>query len=306
MTPELALPSRGIHLSIMNQLLQNISPMRSSNELFSWLAQRVAQGLGTQVIQFWSKQKTKTNDTAVDVLASVHGNGIVNHVVDNTSTREVVKRMLSEQSSLSLQAVHDIFPAPQSMLLSRHGIQYCAGYLLHASLPVSSAVVRDAITELVVMTYWQQLPYERVLASLERVLEHSSSLAHNRGLLAVPLRLEKRSRNTQSTNTRVVTVQASPAMQHLGELVPYRTQHDSATRTHNPLSVFLDITDKDARQFYLAIDGQKNVRELANVLYMSFNKVLPILRLLVNQQYVQLFGLDGQSVDTAFLFESRS
>lgn len=304
MTPELALPSRGIHLSIMNQLLQNISPMRSSNELFSWLAQRVAQGLGTQVIQFWSKQRTNTDD--IDVLASVLNNGITNHVVETASTREVVKRIFTEQASVSLQPINDIFPAPQSTLLSRHGIQYCAGYLLNAGTSVSPRGTRDAISELVVMTYWQHLPHERVLASLERVLEHSCSLANNRGLLALPLRIEKRTRNISSTHGRVATVQVSPSSQHLGELVPHRAQHDSMTRTQNPLSVYLDITDKGARQLYLAIDGQKTVRELANTLYIPFNQVLPALRILVNQQYVQLFGLDGQRVDTAFLFETRS
>ena len=306
MAPELALPSRGIHLSIMNQLLQNISPMRSSNELFSWLAQRVTQGLGTQVIQFWSKQKTNTDDTAIELLAS-HGNGgIAPHIMDSAGIREVVKRMLSEQSSVSLQSVNDIFPSSQSVLLSRHGIQYCVGYLLRGSMPVSSMAMQYAISELAVMVYWQQLPYERVLASLERILEHSSSLAHNRGLLAVPLKIEKKVKNTSSTHTRAVTVQISPAVQHLGELVPYRVQNDNATRTYKPLSVFLDISDKDARQLYLSIDGQKNVRELANALYMPVNQVVPALRILIAQQYIQLFGLDGQRVDTAFLFESRS
>lgn len=82
-------------------------------------------------------------------------------------------------------------------------------------------------------------------------------------------------------------------------LIPRRSEHAEMLWSGGPDSLF--ITDRLARQLYLAIDGKSDVGQLCVQTGMAKEDVFKALRILISQQRIQLFDVHGRKMDGSFL-----
>jgi CheY-like chemotaxis protein len=83
------------------------------------------------------------------------------------------------------------------------------------------------------------------------------------------------------------------------KLIPRRSERAEMLWANGPDSLF--ITDRAARQLYLAIDGKTNVEMLCRQIGLSKEEMFKALRVLVSQQRIQLVDPQGRPFDSFFL-----
>ena len=86
------------------------------------------------------------------------------------------------------------------------------------------------------------------------------------------------------------------------KLIPRRKENPQLLTTANPLAGSVAIRDKQARRLHAAIDGKKNMEELARFTHMPTNDVFAALRILLAEQRIQLYTSEGELTDTAPFF----
>ncbi|BCL81099.1 response regulator [Ktedonobacteria bacterium brp13] len=82
-------------------------------------------------------------------------------------------------------------------------------------------------------------------------------------------------------------------------LIPRRSEHAEMLWSNSPDALF--ITDRSARQLYLAIDGKTDVGRLCVQIGIAKEEMFRALRVLISQQRIQLFDVQGRKVDGSFL-----
>ena len=82
-------------------------------------------------------------------------------------------------------------------------------------------------------------------------------------------------------------------------LIPRRSERAEMLWSNSPDSLF--ITDRSARQLYLAIDGKTDVGRLCVQIGITKEEMFRALRILLSQQRIQLFDVQGRKVDGSFL-----
>lgn len=103
-------------------------------------------------------------------------------------------------------------------------------------------------------------------------------------------------------------VEAGPAhamhqqsLHALSKFIPRRIDAPELLWSNSP--EVLAILDRRARQLYMAIDGQKNIEALTSITQMNREEIINSLRLLLNQQSIQLYEPGGRLFDSS-LFDS--
>ena len=92
-----------------------------------------------------------------------------------------------------------------------------------------------------------------------------------------------------------VSTQRTPPT--LLELVPRRAVAPDAMQTSNPFAHASAMRDEHVRRLYAAIDGEKTVIDLASVIGLGTEEVIPPLRTLLHEQCIQLYTSAGQFVE---------
>jgi Response regulators consisting of a CheY-like receiver domain and a winged-helix DNA-binding domain len=82
-------------------------------------------------------------------------------------------------------------------------------------------------------------------------------------------------------------------------LIPRRSEHAEMLWSGGPDALF--IADRLARQLYLAIDGKSDVGQLCVQTGLAKEDVFKALRILISQQRIQLFDVQGRKMDGSFL-----
>ena len=135
--------------------------------------------------------------------------------------------------------------------------------------------------------FTQSVPSPRLLRSVGFLSEQAIRIAANQGLFAPknparPVSLfEKLSQHTLS----------------LSDLIPQRTQDLAQFQAQNPFSHAVIISDKSARRLYSAIDGEKNVAELAQLGHLDQKEVKEALRYLFDLQLLRFRTPTGETVE---------
>jgi len=85
------------------------------------------------------------------------------------------------------------------------------------------------------------------------------------------------------------------------ELIPHRVPNSEAMRASNPFAGPTVIGDELARRLYAAIDGRKTIMELAAVTELEMNEVLRVLRVLLKEDFIQIYDSAGLMAESTLL-----
>lgn len=289
-------------LIIISQLLQIVDTIHHIDDLLLWLSQMFIRRMDIQVIQFWAHQEHIIGPRSTQLRTMAYQNKSLPHnVVANSYISEAVEQILKNQQGILPRSISNIFSPQQVDLLVRNELNYWGCYYLSNSALMPSAK-NDVVTQrgmaplkMAVPLFFQQKPNPRVITTLSYILEQSVSIAKSHGLLVSP---------TDPTTTGHLPSyspgeQSLPLLPPLTDLIPSLVRETAAHASFNPT---IAIPDKLARRLYLAIDGRKNIAELAAITHLAMSDIKSALRILVVQNFIQLSGPDQQVIaSTRFL-----
>jgi DNA-binding response OmpR family regulator len=92
----------------------------------------------------------------------------------------------------------------------------------------------------------------------------------------------------------------APPRPALGELIPRRIPNTETMRSRSPFALSPITGDERARQLYVAIDGRKTVAALAATTGLETKDLSQVLRVLLQEHYIELYDAAGQLVETPF------
>ena len=276
---------------LIAQLLQETTHMRQANEVFSWLAQAMTQRWHIPVVQLWTPQNYRMGHVQTELQATASQRpALPQQVHMNRQTAAIVEHFLREQKSSLPLPVTSVFPAPQAQALARYRLHYWAGYFLkneNLSLPASDEARTDKVaTPLSILAtfFTQSIPSPRLLRSIGFLTDQAVRIAIQRGFLtpkSATSSLSKLSRRALSLN----------------DLIPQNTQDLAQFQAQNPFSHAVIIPDRKARHLYAAIDGKKNVAQLAQLGHLDQKEISEALHYLFDLQQIRFHTPEGEIID---------
>jgi hypothetical protein len=218
------------------------------------------------------------------------------HIAVNQPLADTVEQLLNKQQSVAPRPVGNIFSQYHSKLLMRYNLNYWACHFM--SNPILLPPARDTSSyekvatplSLGITVFLQHSPSSRLLPTLAHILDHVLPIAKSRGLLKITPPTQP---SLQLTTSQYTGKQPTLADQYTGkqlvlaDFTPYRMQAASSTQYAS-----LDgsiMRDKNVRRLYLAIDGRKNIGELAAFMRLSTHEFHAALSLLLKQKRIQIF-----------------
>jgi len=290
-------------LTIITQLMQSVTTMGHIDELFLWLARMIAYHLEASVVEFWAKQANNVGDFSLDLRASIYQNGVIpEQLAAGDAVRVFVEGIQKERRGFWLKPVHDVFSTYQANLFTRYGLSYCSCYVLKSNAllapPQNDAATGKVATPLMlaVLLFLANTPSKRQLLGIGHILERSLVIAKSNNLLfpfegsgAIPA---------------VPPMPPSP-YSSLSYLIPRHVQDPALMKSSNPLAGVVDIQGKEVRRLYVAIDGRRNVAELALVTQLGMNEIRLALQILCEGRHIQLYEPGRKLVDSALYLNTH-
>jgi hypothetical protein len=92
-----------------------------------------------------------------------------------------------------------------------------------------------------------------------------------------------------------------PAQLIPSDLIPHRTENIEEAQADNPFAGTLLISDRNARRLYSAVDGEKNVAELAELTFLAPREMSKALSYLLQQQQIRLHEASGTPVEVPLM-----
>jgi len=286
--------------TIMVELSQYVVSMHHVDEMFFWLARIISQHLDVAVVEFWTRQANSIGDFSLDLRAvACQGSEVPERLVVNDAVRMVIEDIENERRGFWLKSVVDLFSPYQATLLSRYGLGYCSSYLLKSAalLPpqkndFSAGKIATPLM-LGVLLFLEHPPSQRMLLGIGHILERALAIAKKQGLLFAVANAE-----LVATSSNNVSRQQQ---RHLGlsDLVPRHVQDRNDARTGNLGEESVGLPNRQTRQVYAAIDGQRSVAELASFTHLSVEEIRASIRILLMRHRVRLYEPGGLPVDSA-------
>ena len=297
--------------NVITQLFRVMPSMRHIDEVFQWLAYVITQQFNIPLVQFWTSATTRTGQRSVQLRTMVHQDpSLPEQVVVNDQTMLIAQRIISEQRTIQSQPIVNVFAQYQTLLLRRHGLNYCASTFLSTNVflpPRSNTPSQEIMPTLLAMTailYLRQSPHIDLIPTIGNILEQAVSLGGNRGLLLpttnAPPSFAPPTPLPFAPQTPLP--QASPP---LTELIPRRKQDANLLLTSNPFASAAVISDKQARRLHNAIDGRTNIAGLCNTTGMNIKDVYAALQTLLTQGRIEIYEPGGRPVDASVFLNSR-
>jgi hypothetical protein len=211
------------------------------------------------------------------------------------------ERTLQSRSSFSLRLVNTTFPSSIAMSLQHHRLNYYASSFLSSSelLPPTetdfSAEQVPTPLAFALLLFFQQVPHQKVLLSINNVFQSILPIAKSRGLLlAVP----RNEGPLPIPSTPPVELRTAPA---LFELIPHRLEDPA----DNPLAASIPIAHEHARRLYAAINGRRNVDEIRRLTHLDRKEIAAGVQVLLAQHRILLYEPGGEVVKTPPLFDDH-
>ena len=299
-------------MNVIAQLFRVIPSMRSIDEVFQWLTYAIAQQFDVQLVQFWTNATSRTGQRSMQLRTMVHqDSSLPEQVVVNDQTMLIAQRVVSEQRSFQPQPIANIFAQYQTLLLRRHGLNYCAGNFLTANVllpPRSNVSSQEMVPTLFVMTvllFLRQSPHIDLVPTTGNILEQAVSLGGSRGLLLPTT-------NTPPPFTTPIPPSFAPPtpppqalLPPMTELIPRRKQDANLLLTSNPFASTAIISDKQARRLHAAIDGRTTIADLCTTTGMNIKDVYAALQTLLTQGRIEIYEPGGRIIDPSHFLNGR-
>jgi hypothetical protein len=291
---------------IFNQLLRASMSMHHIDEFLNWLAYKIVQDLNVQVIQFWANETPYRNQVSVLLRATACQDiSLPQYVILNATITEVIGQLLSEQRGAELQPVQSTFSAHLSNLFRRYGLNYWLGYFLRSDALIPSPANDrysdiDTTTPCVMLAsmFLRQFPSQSLLPTAIAILEQVVPTAIQSQLLIVPA-ADFDIKPMMSEN-----VQQQQSLSVMDEIIPHRVRDKEAMRSRSPFTSTPVIPEREARRLYLVIDDRKNLVELTSITQLNMKDLYMALRILLTQNYIQLYTKAGQLIDSSWFLEN--
>jgi hypothetical protein len=138
-----------------------------------------------------------------------------------------------------------------------------------------------------------------MLLGIGHILERALTSAKKRGLL-----FSTENAESMATSSSNVSLQQQ---QHLAltDLVPRHVQDTDGAKTGNLVMGPAELPNKQIRQVYAAIDGQRSVAELVTFTQLSMEEIRASLRILLMRHRVRLYEPGGLQADSARYLNGR-
>jgi hypothetical protein len=284
---------------ILTQLLQEVVRMRHVDEVFLWLMDKMVQHLRLEVGQIWTMGAASPGPVSAVLRAtSFYDQSVHPHVVMNSHITNVVSTILNERQNVPLQPVENLFSHYQSNLLWRYGLNYSACGLTLSDLAIPSGdgfiSQQDILSTVAVVVFLTQPRQPNLLIIINRIMQQALLIAKKQGLLQ------------DSTAREIKTPDWNVQLRFLSsvyELVPVRTGPGDSMRSSNPFTSSVPTSDKRTLAFFSAVDGSRSVAEIATLKKMDSEDVIAALRLLLQQERIQVYTKRGQPVASEMLLQ---
>jgi hypothetical protein len=297
----------GRPVALIVQLMQQTRNMHHVDEVLLWLADAMVKYLSIPVVQFWVSQKYDSGKDQAEPRASASlYRSLPQQVHLNEQIAELIERLLREQHGTIPLPVTSAFPSPQANWLSQYQLYYWAGYFMKSDLFVPPATGRPTQGKiatplrLIVSLFTEHPPSQHLLRATNFVLDQSIRIMTERKLLSsVPPTI---------TNLANLSYTAKPPQQaqlSLTDMIPCRAQNVEQLQANNPFASALVIHEKDARRLYSAIDGQKNIVELAQITHLGTQDMINALLYLVRLRQIRFQDPEGNPIESSLLFSLR-
>ncbi|GHO91811.1 hypothetical protein KSF_018590 [Reticulibacter mediterranei] len=278
-------------VAIMTELSHCVVSAHHVDDIFFWLARIIAQHLDVEVVEFWTKQVSSSGSSSLYLRALVTlGDTVPERLVNNDAVRMIVEDIQHERRGFWLKSVADLFTPYQSNLLGRYGLNYCSSYLLKSTAllppPKKDVSARKIATPLVlgVLLFLEHPPSQRLLLGIGHILERALMMAKKQGLLYT------------TGNTEPLEMEdALVPQRHLSlrDLIPRYVQERRETKAGNFQHEPIELPNRQVREVYAAIDGQKSVAELIAATQLSMEEIRASLRILLLRHRVKLYEPGG-------------
>jgi hypothetical protein len=283
--------------AIMTELSHYVVSAHHVDDIFFWLARIIAHHLDVEVVEFWTQQVSSSGDPSLYLRALVTpGNAVPERLVNNDAVRIVVADIQNERQGFWLKPIADLFTPYQANLLGRYGLNYCSSYLLKSTAllppPKRDLSAQKIATPLVlgVLLFLEHPPSQRLLLGIGHILERALVMAKRQGLLyPAENAAEQLAMEDASVPQRPLS---------LSDLIPRYVQERREGKTGNWQGALVELPNRQVREVYAAIDGQKSVADLISATQLSMEEIRASLRILLLRHRVKLYEPGGQQVDS--------
>jgi hypothetical protein len=285
--------------TIMVELSQHAVSVHHIDEMFFWLARTISEHLDVAVVEFWTRQANSIGNFSLDLRALVsQSEAVPERLVINDTVRMIIEDIQNEQRGFWLKPVADLFNPYQANLLGRYGLGYCSSYLLKSAalLPpqkedFSAGKIATPLV-LGVLLFLEHPPSQRLLLGIGHILERALVTAKKQGLLFATEKAE-----LEVTSSNDVSLHQQQRFS-LSDLVPRHVQDTNDGKTDSSLINPTELPNRQVRQVYAAIDGQKSVADLVSFTQLSMEEVRASLRILLLRHRVRLYEPGGLQTDS--------
>jgi hypothetical protein len=297
-------PLRGDQQRVtLMHFMRTAATLHTIDEIFLSFTHLVVHRFGAQVAQIWTPHFTQRGSFFPELRSSAYQNSsLPEHLIVNPYIVAAAERTLRSRSSFSLRLVNTTFPSSIAMSLQHHRLNYYASSFLSSSelLPPTetdfSAEQVPTPLAFALLLFFQQVPHQKVLLSINNVFQSILPIAKSRGLLLAaprnegPLPIPSTPPATPPVERRIAPV--------LFELIPHRLEDPA----DNPLAASVPIAHEHARRFYAAINGRRNVDEIRRLTHLERKEIAAAVQVLLAQHRILFYEPTGEVVKNPPLF----
>jgi hypothetical protein len=276
---------------LIAQLMQSIAQMRHVDEAFVWLSNALVRSFELPVVQLWKTELDNTGQFHADLRALTTLDGsLPQEAYLNNQVLFMAERVFHGKKSVRSVPVQGVFPPLQASLCARHDLHYWAGFFLdsNALISASGTVSKPAsIPLIVVVSLFTEVPLSGYqIRAMSFVLKQTMRIIINRRFQTFQNSF-KVVRKDPDEDTHIA----------LTTIIPMRLQDlQQFQAAVNPLAHPSIIANKRARRVYSAIDGCRNIAELAHITFLDRAELIEALRYLFQLRRIEFYTPSGEHI----------
>lgn len=289
------------------QIERSAASMHHIDELFQWLANAFVRYFNIQLLTIWANRVNQFGQLVAQLRTIGRQDATFpEQIIVNDQIQRLAEQLITRRLSCKPQPLETLFSPYQTMLLKRYGLHYWAACFIskNALLPVRGNILASeeapVFLAMITLCFFRQLPPADIVQPISFVVDKATDTALTRGLL-LPPQEQQTPFPPPPPITPLPFQEPQPPVQEqrllLTQLIPEQKQDANLMLSDNPFTRAVAIADKKARRLHAAIDGQTNVARLCSVTGMSMSEVTIALRLLWEQERIEVRGPAGQTVD---------
>lgn len=288
-------------IALVSQLRRQVLQMHSIDEVFSWMSHTMVHQWHIPLVQFWAAQAYRTGQTRLELrTVASEDPSLPAAIHSNQQVADVVQRLLQERRGVFPLPAANVFSSSQVRALAHYNLHYWAGYFLKNDLllPPKKEATEEKIptpVSMIISLFLQYLPSERLGRALDFTFRHSLLAATSRGFL-----MTSPDRTSSDIAAKRVSQHIQPT---LSTLIPHRSESIEAMRAGNPFANASILPDKNTRRLYSLVNGHRDVATLARLADLDQKETEEAIRLLLQQEKIELHDFKGISIDASLVLK---